>query len=516
MTTDVDTNDPLFHMPAEILEFIDNMGDIIYAHDLKGNYLSVNRYGAELYGYTREEYIQLSYNDIVAPEYVDLVKERLQRKLDGEETSSRPYELLTYSKSGEEIWVEIRSSLIYKHGKPCYVQGIARDISMRRRMENRLRDSEERLRRIFNNIEDVYYRVDTQGMIQSVSPSMQTVLGYDIMGLMDTCIADLYANDEDREHLLRATYENCVVYDYEINIRHKDGHVVPMSLNAHLLHDHNGDVCGIEGMARDITKRKQMEEDLMAARDQAMSASLAKTRFLSMMSHEVRTPLNGMVGLVDLLDTTVLDQEQANYVRVLRQVTGSMQHIVDEVLDYSKLEAGKMGLDMRQFNLHHLLQDTFKLAEFSATEKRLVVNLKQDKNLPEWVCTDSQKIGQILQNFISNAIKFTERGGIRISAKALEPAADGLIHVRLAVEDTGIGIARSKLGDIFRRFTQADQSTTRKYGGTGLGMAISQELANILGGQVGVKSHEGIGTLFWLDIPMEVVKPQGQATEPRS
>lgn len=490
-------------MSAEMREFLDHMGDMIFTLDLNGYFISVNRSGIELYGYTREEYSQLNYRDIVAPEYQSLATENLQRKLSGEIRSSALYELLTYTKTGNPIWVELATTLIDAGGEPVCIQGIARNITPRHYLEQQLYAGQERLQRIFNSMEDIYFYVDPQGTIIDTNPALLHILGYAHSMVIGTGITALYAHLEERTELLLQINESGSVFDYEVSLRHKDGHIVPFSLNAHLVKDEDGHVIGMEGIGRNITKRTKVMRELLEARDIAIAANASKTRFLSVMSHEVRTPLNGIVGLVNLLETTETNAEQRQYIALLNQVTVDLHHIVDGILDLAKIESGKMDVDLQTVNLHGLLIDLTAIMKHKIEEKGLVMSVQWDSNIPELVLIDGLKLKQIMLNFITNAIKFTQRGGIRITARCVEEQGNGRLRIRLGVEDTGIGIPLDRQAKIFDNFIQADASTASRYGGTGLGMAISKELAKLLGGSVGVRSLEGVGSLFWAELPIQ-------------
>ncbi|MGB5613655.1 MAG: ATP-binding protein [Sedimenticolaceae bacterium] len=242
------------------------------------------------------------------------------------------------------------------------------------------------------------------------------------------------------------------------------------------------------------------------ARQQAVEASQAKSRFLATMSHELRTPLNGVIGIADLLRATPLNREQEDYARTISVSAASLLALIDDVLDISKVEAGKMSLEEVDFDLHRLVGNTAKMMSAPARSKGLRFNYRISPELPYALHGSEHHLQQILVNLVSNAIKFTEQGHVELTASlAAQRPGTGATWIRFEVTDTGIGISKDAQERIFERFTQADDSTTRRYGGSGLGVTISKQLAELLGGEIGVVSELGEGSTFWLELPFRVV-----------
>ena len=249
-------------------------------------------------------------------------------------------------------------------------------------------------------------------------------------------------------------------------------------------------------VARAARQSRRAREEMRAARDAAIEADRFKSAFLANMSHEIRTPLNGVIGMTDLLLTTRMTREQREMARTLRTTGETLLALVNDVLDFSKLEANRVELEAQPFDLSRLLRDVIALARAQADAKSLPISLVVDPDVPGTVVADAFRLRQVLLNLLSNAVKFTSHGGVRLAVSAGAPSSAGSHAFVFAVEDTGIGIAATARGRLFEAFTQADVSTTREYGGTGLGLAISARLVDRMGGRIEVESEPGRGSTF--------------------
>ncbi|MBF0509388.1 MAG: histidine kinase, partial [Deltaproteobacteria bacterium] len=276
-----------------------------------------------------------------------------------------------------------------------------------------------------------------------------------------------------------------------------------------LVRNSSGKAIGFRGIARDVTERKRMET-LEQAKLAAETANRAKSEFLANMSHEIRTPLNGIMGMTELGLDTELDERQRNILETIGKEANSLLSLVNDILDFSKIEAGKLELEEIPFDLRLLIEDLANSIALRAEEKGLEFICFLAPEVPTRLIGDPGRLRQILSNLAGNALKFTHRGEILIKGELLEVTGDQ-VNIRISVRDTGIGIPLGKQAKIFESFTQADGSTTREYGGTGLGTTISKQLTELMGGHIGLESEEGKGSTFWFNVLLTRQRHKGAA-----
>ncbi|MBI5383245.1 MAG: response regulator [Verrucomicrobia bacterium] len=410
----------------------------------------------------------------------------------------------------------IKTPLVDATGQVSGIQGIFWDVTERKKIEEQLAYERDLLRALLENIPDRIYFKDVASRFLRASRSLTKRLGLpdpkEIVGKTDFDIhppeaAQEYYQEEQRIILTGQPLVNKLQRSTD-----KDGRDTWASVTKVPIFNRNNAITGIVGISRDITKLKQAEEALETARDAALETARIKSEFLANMSHEIRTPMNAIVGMADLLLDTPLSTEQQEFAETIRNSTDTLLHLINEILDFSKMEAGKLVIETIDFDLRKVIESTADMLADRAQRKGVEVACWLDDDVPTRLRGDPSRLRQVLTNLLANAIKFTERGEVVVRVTKQQETSSR-VKVRVSVIDTGIGIPPKVLPLIFQAFTQADGSTTRKYGGTGLGLAISRQLVELMGGEISVESTEGQGSSFSFVLPLEK-QPESAAPPP--
>ena len=410
------------------------------------------------------------------------------------------------NRDGKDVWRDVFLNPIYlPDGRIKEVSVIANDISEKKVAEVALQDSEEKFRNIFESFQDVYFRCSIDGKITMISPSAQVILGVSNEQTLGEQIQDFFISKESYREVFRKVMKEGQVTNFEAVAVDKKSKETPVLCNIRLIYK-DGQPHEIEGVARDITQLRKNNEELRQAKEVAERSLKVKEQFLANMSHEIRTPMNGIVGMIDLLGTTSLDEEQNDYLRTIKRSSDTLLTIVNDILDLSKIEAGKMELKLAPVQLVSTFEKIYDLYSQQAYLSGNSFFYHLDKKLPDWILTDETRLIQVLSNLTSNAVKFSQKKGtINLSIRVIEEK-DGNYTFKVSVKDSGIGINENDQERLFQSFNQLDSSSSKNYGGTGLGLAISKQLVSSLGGEIGVVSTPGLGSTFWFTFQAQKTK----------
>jgi PAS domain S-box-containing protein len=371
------------------------------------------------------------------------------------------------------------------------------------RRHQKLQRSERELDKFFALSDNYMCIIHPNGYLVKVNPPFLRQLGYDLDELYSTVLVDFIHPDEQpmvREHLQQLAREG-TTDTVQCRVRHKQGHYVYLSW---------GFACElpvqvIYATAIDITQQIELERRLLDAKESAEQTAQAKAAFLANMSHEIRTPLNGVLGMLALIGQQSQDERLHKQIEIANQSGQSLLAIVNDVLDFSKINAGKLTLEALDFDLTVLLQDVVESFQYLAQRKNLILQLDSSGIEQRWLNGDALRLGQVMNNLLSNALKFTEHGHVMVLARSSQ--SDNGVIVTLEVSDTGIGLTAAQQQDIFQAFAQADVTTTRRFGGTGLGLSICKALCSLMHGDISVSSLYGKGTVFTVSVRLRSGQP---------
>ncbi len=367
------------------------------------------------------------------------------------------------------------------------------------------RESEARYKSVIENVIDGIVLIDTEGTIISCNSMLQKIFGFNEEELIGHKVNLLMPADESSAHdhhlsrYVETGNAKIIGVGRELKGRRKDGSIFPVDLGISEINEHGKQQ--FVGVIRDITERKKIELTLIESREQAEAALKAKSEFLAMMSHELRTPLNGVIGMVQLMRDSGLNEEQLEQLDVINDSSHALLTIIDEILDLTKIEGGRLTIKSEPFNIEALIDAIQTLLAPQAAEKGLEFSAKLESDCSRAVVGDAGRVRQVLLNLIGNAIKFTEKGSVSLEATCRQVNANE-IALQILIIDSGIGISDEDQAMLFQVFSQIDSSSTRRYGGTGLGLAISKQLIDLMGGKIGMQSNPDGGSTFWITLTL--------------
>lgn len=441
----------------------------------------------------------------ILPEYHAPLKTREEEAI--KNTTGFKIEVQSRLPSGRIRWFEFTSTPRRRSDGLLVWDAVELDITDRKQVEQALAESEERFRSVMETIPSIAvqgYLLD--GTVTFWNHASERLYGYPAEEALGANLLDLIIPPDMKSAVSEAIQQMIEtgqpIPAGELSLKCKDGSHVPV-FSSHALVTSFGRPPELFCLDVDLTEQKQIEEELVHAKVAAEAANTAKSEFLANMSHEIRTPMNGVIGNAQLLRFTRLTEQQEKFLGYIEADANNLISVINDVLDISKIEAGKIEIEQTAFNLHNCISDLLKPLSPRANAKGLILRAAISKEIPNTLAGDQLLLKQILRNLVGNAIKFTEKGTIQIRIELLERSGEQ-IRLSFSVADTGIGIKPEALETIFAPFSQADASVTRKFGGTGLGLSICRRLVGMMGGDITVESQAGTGSTFHVSLPFQV------------
>jgi two-component system sensor histidine kinase/response regulator len=412
-----------------------------------------------------------------------------------------------YIQNEREFWVHtVKTPIKDEKGNCIGLLGIFWDITERKKAEEKLRESEERYRDLFDNASDLIQSADEIGKFVYVNKKWKEVLGYSDEEIKKLNLTDILRKDQVPHcmGLFKKVVSGETLDNVEVVFVTKGGREIFASgFVSPWMKD--GKFVATRAIFRDVTEHKRAEENLKKAKEEAEEANRLKSEFLANMSHEIRTPMNAIIGMTGITLDTPLTDEQREYLNIVKESSYSLLGLLDDILDLSKIDAGRVELETIDFDLRATVESVTDTLTSRASDKGIELACLIHHTVPPFLQGDPVRLRQILMNLGGNAVKFTEKGEVVIQVELQEETQDRATLL-FSVTDTGISIPQDKQGKIFDSFTQADGSTTRKYGGTGLGLSICRRLVELMGGQIGVESKPGKGSRFWFSVTLQKQK----------
>ncbi|KYG71384.1 signal transduction histidine kinase [Roseivirga ehrenbergii] len=480
--------------------FLDHTSDFLFKFNTKGivTYSSMNV--VRVMGRNpniRLAHYSTSYTDNPIN---DKARERIDGFLAGKYDSVPPYFVEVNDSKGYPHMLEVFHKPIYNdQGELISVTGIAKNITGIYNAELEIKKFEKEQMLILDAIPDTMFTFDKKGVFlnyhakneMGVILSAEKRIGDNIVDIFPESIISLMT--AGLKKALETDQMQTVEFKLQVNKKEHfcEGRFIKLTDDRILL------------MMRDITAQKQLEEGLKLAKEAAENANQAKSTFLATMSHEIRTPMNGVIGMTNLLNETLLNPEQRDYVETIKVSGETLLRILNDILDYSRIESGKITLEDSVFGLKRVVEESLNLVAYEAKGKKVGLNLIIDENVPEFFFADRNRLGQILVNLLSNAVKFTERGFVSVRVSLIEIKGD-TANIEFKIQDTGIGVAKEEIKNLFKEFTQVESSNSRRFGGSGLGLAIVKNLLKLYNGKVSVQSELGVGSLFSFNVHLNL------------
>jgi PAS domain S-box-containing protein len=493
-------NEEALKASEELWQFaLEGAGDGVWEYNFQTNEVFFSKQYKIMLGYQEEEFKNESSEWLsrIHPDDAHIIDET-DKEYEEKKIKNHQREYRIKHKNGHYIWILDRGMIISytDEGKPKRIIGTHTDITERKLSEQALKIKEEKYRSILANMNLGLLEVDNDDIIQYANQSFCFISGYQIDELIGHKASHLLLSpDNEKVVISKNDQRKKGVSDaYELPLKNKNGELKWLLISGAPRYNDNGDLVGSVGIHLDITAQKQLEIDLTNARDAAQASTQAKELFLANMSHEIRTPMNAILGMANQLNKTKLNPNQQFFLDTIHSASDNLIIIINDILDLSKIDSGKLTIEKIGFEPQKVISKVMQVLQHRAEEKGLkFTNSYCDAHLSPVLNGDPYRLEQILLNLISNAIKFTFKGSVDITCRVIKDTQDYQL-IEASVTDTGIGMEEAFIAKLFDKFSQEDESVTRKHGGTGLGMSICKELIELMGGEIVVFSKKNVGT----------------------
>ena len=485
---------------------LDTAVDGIITINHQGIIQAFNHAAETIFGYQQQEVLNKNISMLMPKPYQDAHDGYLDlyQKTGNKTVIGSDQEVFALHKDGHTFPIRLGVGQVDIEGEPPIFVGFVTDITQRREMEEKIRKSEEQYSSLIKNIPGASFRslMDDTSTVLFLSDAIVELSGWQVadfyshkMSLFDL----VHPEDYDRvSEVMQQAMKECRSYTVEYRLVHKDGHHIWVLENGSVVPNEENSSNWVDGVILDISSRIKMEEDLRQAKNRAEESAESKAAFLANMSHEIRTPMNAIIGFSDILLESDMSMENKKHLSTISKSARSLLHLLNDILDSAKLDKNKLEIDYQPFQMVPLIDSIISTLWLQAKTKGIQLNFTIDNAIASTYLGAEHRIRQVLLNLIGNAVKFTEHGHVTLTVSK-QPSQS----IRFAIEDTGIGIPEDRLSSIFESFTQADASMSRRFGGTGLGTTISQQLVQLMGGQIHATSQVGVGSCFYFDLPLE-------------